>query len=52
MATVSLRLFAAAREPKQLLVLSGGHNDGFLYMREEWIAAVGVFLERTAAKGK
>ena len=45
-------LFAAAREPKQLLVLSGGHNDGFLYMREEWIAAVGVFLERTAAKGK
>jgi fermentation-respiration switch protein FrsA (DUF1100 family) len=43
-------LFAAAHEPKQFLVLAGGHNDGFLYMREEWIAAVGAFLERAAIK--
>lgn len=43
-------LFAAAREPKQLLALSGGHNDGFLFMREEWMAAVGAFLERAAAR--
>lgn len=39
-------LFAAAREPKQFLDLSGGHNVGFLFMREEWVAAVGKFLER------
>ncbi len=42
-------LFAAAREPKQFLVLSGGHNDGFLFSRGEWIAAVGAFLQSTAA---
>jgi uncharacterized protein len=42
-------LFAAAREPKQFLALSGGHNDGFLFTRAEWIVAVGAFLERTAA---
>ena len=41
-------LFAAAREPKLFLELSGGHNGGFLFMREDWIAAVGVFLERAA----
>ncbi len=43
-------LFAAAREPKQFLVMSGGHNDGFLFMRDEWVAAVGSFLERAAGK--
>ena len=43
-------LFAAAREPKELLVLAGGHNEGFLYAREDWVAAVGAFLERAAAK--
>ena len=43
-------LFAAAREPKQFLVMSGGHNDGFLFMREEWVAAVGAFLARAAQK--
>ncbi len=39
-------LFAAAREPKQLLPMSGGHNDGFLFAREEWAATLGAFLER------
>ncbi len=43
-------LFAAAREPKQLLVLHGGHNDGFLFTRDESTAAVGAFLERVAVK--
>ena len=43
-------LLAAAREPKQFLVMSGGHNDGFLFLREEWMAAVGSFLERAALK--
>ncbi|MCE9639217.1 MAG: alpha/beta hydrolase, partial [Betaproteobacteria bacterium] len=39
-------LFAAAREPKQFLELAGGHNEGFLFARDEWIAAVGAFLDR------
>jgi len=43
-------LFAAAREPKQMLVLAGGHNDGFLFTRDAWIAAVGAFLDRIAIK--
>jgi fermentation-respiration switch protein FrsA (DUF1100 family) len=42
-------LFAAAREPKQLLEMRGGHNDGFIFMREEWIAQLRAFLERAAA---
>ena len=37
-------LFAAAREPRQMLVLAGGHNEGFIFAREAWIAAVAVFL--------
>jgi pimeloyl-ACP methyl ester carboxylesterase len=43
-------LFAAAHEPKQMLVLAGGHNDGFLFTRDAWVAAVGAFLERAGAK--
>ncbi len=39
-------LFAGANEPKQFLELRGGHNDGFIFMREEWVRAVGAFLER------
>jgi fermentation-respiration switch protein FrsA (DUF1100 family) len=38
-------LFAAANGPKQFLELRGGHNDGFIFMREEWVRAVGAFLE-------
>jgi fermentation-respiration switch protein FrsA (DUF1100 family) len=41
-------LFEAAHEPKQLLELRGGHNDGFIFMREEWVRAVGAFLEQAA----
>ena len=39
-------LFDAAREPKQFLELRGGHNDGFIFMREEWVREVDAFLER------
>jgi alpha-beta hydrolase superfamily lysophospholipase len=43
-------LFSAAREPKRFLALSGGHNEGFLYGRDEWVAAVGAFLDSTAPR--
>lgn len=42
------RLYQAAREPKQFLALRGGHNDAFVFMREEWVRALGEFLERHA----
>jgi fermentation-respiration switch protein FrsA (DUF1100 family) len=42
-------LFAAAPEPKQLLTLSGSHNEGFLFTRDESVVAVGGFLDRVAA---
>ena len=40
------RLHALAREPKAFLELSGGHNEGFVFAREEWVKALQVFLER------
>lgn len=43
-------LYEAASEPKQFLELAGGHNDGFLFMRKEWVEALGAFLERAAAR--
>jgi len=43
-------LFAAAREPKEFLEMSGGHNDGFIFMRREWVAQLAAFLERAAAR--
>ncbi len=39
-------LFEAAREPKQFLELHGGHNDGFIFAREEWVRELGAFLDR------
>lgn len=45
------RLFAAAHEPRQLLTMSGGHNDTFLFSRPEWAAAVGAFLQRVEPGG-
>lgn len=45
------KLFAAANEPKQFLEMRGGHNDGFIFMREEWVKALADFLARHAAKG-
>jgi fermentation-respiration switch protein FrsA (DUF1100 family) len=46
------RLFDAAREPKQFLELAGGHNDGFIFMREPWVQALGRFLDQHAPDGK
>jgi hypothetical protein len=31
--------------------MRGGHNDGFVFLRQEWVAALGAFLERHAAGG-
>jgi fermentation-respiration switch protein FrsA (DUF1100 family) len=38
-------LYAVAPEPKQFLELQGGHNNGFVYMRKEWVRALGDFLQ-------
>jgi fermentation-respiration switch protein FrsA (DUF1100 family) len=37
-------LFAAANPPKQFLELAGGHNDGFIFMRESWVNVLAEFL--------
>lgn len=42
------RLHAAARAPKRLMVLAGGHNDGFVFQREEWVRGLADFLEASA----
>jgi fermentation-respiration switch protein FrsA (DUF1100 family) len=42
------RIYAAAREPKAFLELAGGHNTGFVFMRPEWVKALGAFLETAA----
>jgi hypothetical protein len=42
------RLLDAAREPKQFLELAGGHNDGFIFLREPWVQALGRFLDQHA----
>jgi fermentation-respiration switch protein FrsA (DUF1100 family) len=38
-------LFLAAPDPKLFIKLAGGHNDGFLYLRPDWVEAVGAFLQ-------
>lgn len=42
------KIFEAASEPKQFLEMHGGHNDGFIFMREEWVKTLAAFLERHA----
>jgi len=39
-------LFAAAPEPKVFLELAGGHNDGFIFVREQWVEALAGFLHQ------
>jgi uncharacterized protein len=39
-------LYASSPEPKQFVELQGGHNNGFIYMREEWVRALGDFMAR------
>ncbi|MDH3289016.1 MAG: alpha/beta hydrolase [Betaproteobacteria bacterium] len=43
-------LYEAAREPKQFLEMRGGHNDGFIFMRQEWVAQLGEFLESARSR--
>lgn len=38
------RLFDAARPPKQFLEIEGGHNEGFVFGRDEWIRQLDAFL--------
>jgi uncharacterized protein len=41
-------LFAAAAGPRQFLEMRGGHNEAFIFAREEWRNMVAAFLERHA----
>jgi len=43
-------IFAAAPEPKEMLVLSGDHNGGFLLNRDRYLAALGKFPDRHLAR--
>ena len=40
------KLFDAAAEPKTFVEMRGGHNDGFIFVRPEWVADLGAFLDR------
>jgi uncharacterized protein len=41
------RLFEAAREPKTFLEMQGGHNEGFVFARTEWVQALKAFLDQS-----
>ena len=43
------RLYEAANAPKAFVDLAGGHNSGFVYTRNEWVAALREFLETVAS---
>lgn len=43
------RLYDAAREPKRLVELRGGHNDAFLVSSGVYAAALSTFLRQVAA---
>lgn len=40
------RLFEAARPPKQFLEIEGGHNDGFVFSRKDWVGRLDGFLQQ------
>jgi len=44
------RLFAAAREPKRLLAISGSHNEGFLLSGAPYRDGIARFLHEVAAQ--
>jgi hypothetical protein len=44
------KLFEAANAPKAFLEMSGGHNDGFIFTRPEWVSALAAFLDRHAGE--
>jgi fermentation-respiration switch protein FrsA (DUF1100 family) len=37
-------LYEAAPAPKEFLELEGGHNDGFVFMREAWVRVLSEFM--------
>lgn len=43
------RLFDAAREPKAFIEMRGGHNSGFVFADEAWVAQLAAFLAAHAA---
>jgi len=46
-------LYDAAQGPKRFLELSGGHNEGFIFMRDPWVRELGDFLdEHVGARAK
>ena len=44
-------LFAAAHEPKDMLRLRGGHNEGFLVSGEHYVHGLDAFLTRHLPRG-
>jgi uncharacterized protein len=45
-------LFAAVAGPGQFLEMRGGHNEGFVFARKEWVDAVAAFLHSHAVSGR
>ncbi len=41
-------LYEAASGPKAFLEMRGGHNEGFVFTRQEWVSQLGAFLDRHA----
>lgn len=50
------RLYEAVRGARAFIEMRGGHNDGFVFGRPEWVAQLGAFLEQqqtgSAGSGK
>lgn len=44
------RLFEAARAPKQLLEIEGGHNTGFVFGRQAWVRQFDEFLRQALSQ--
>jgi fermentation-respiration switch protein FrsA (DUF1100 family) len=44
------KLFDGIGGPKAFLEMRGGHNEGFVFARKEWVAELAAFLERHASK--
>jgi len=44
------KLFESANEPKAFLEMSGGHNEGFVFARPEWVAQLAAFLDHHAGE--
>ena len=43
-------LYEAAHNPKQFVELQGGHNEGFIYTREDWASALGKFIDASLGR--